>query len=115
MAYSIEEIAGAAVGLSQNEMAALIALLVQQREEKQLNEVQNEALKRDQITAARATLSALLGDPNGTTPDESTIYGMIRHSNETLQQHSGLAIKLLLEGLATTVRATRDLAFVVGS
>lgn len=89
MAYSIEEIAGAAVGLSQNEMAALISLLVQQREEKQLNEAQNEALKREQITAASDTLAALLGDPNGTTPDESTIYGMIRHDNTTAILWSG--------------------------
>ena len=115
MAYSIEEIARAAVGLNQDETAALIALLVQQREEKQLNEAQNEAQKRDQITAAREALTTLLGDPNGTSPDESTIYGMIRHDNETLQQYSGLAIKLLLEGLAITVRTTRDIATVVGS
>lgn len=115
MAYSIEEIAGAAVGLNQDETAALIALLVQQREEKQINEAQNEAQKRDQITAARDALSTLLGDPNGTVPDESTIYGLLRHDNNTLQENSGRAIHLILEGLEILTRTTRDISTVVGS
>lgn len=115
MAYSIDDIANAAEALNVIETEALITLLVNQNQDKRKDEALNEEAKRATITQARMDIANLVGNPDGTAPDESTIHGMMRHEDAVLHEHAGRAIRLLLEGLLINVNITDDIASVVGT
>ena len=112
---TLEEITQAVEVLSETEVAALINTLVQLREQKQLTEAQMEAVRRDRIAAAVTSINNLIGDPQGTAPDEVTIYGMLRHDDATIAANLVTAIRLNLENSITIATTVRDLALVVGS
>lgn len=112
---TLEEITQAVEALSETEMAALINTLVQLREQKQLTEAQMEVVRRDRITAAVTSINNLIGDPQGTAPDEVTIHGMLRHDDATIAANLVTAIRLNLENSITIATTVRDLALVVGS
>lgn len=72
------------------------------------------ALQRKQrIAAAVDSLSTLLGPREPTAPGQGSIREMLLYSDADLQQHSGLALRLVLRGMEIQTATTRDLALVV--
>ena len=70
--------------------------------------------RRQRITQAVDSLTALLGPADPQTPGLGSIREMRAYPPEMLHEHAGIAIAKLLEGLEILTATTRDLASVVG-
>lgn len=64
------------------------------------------------VTQAIATLTALIGPEAPTAPGLTSITEMRLYSNTVLQQNAGQALNLILRGMETLARTTRDIAML---
>lgn len=72
-----------------------------------------DAARRARIGAAVKSLTALLGPDQPSAAGQGSIREM-RLYPDVLQQHAGLAIRLVLEGMEILTATARDVARVVG-
>ena len=72
-----------------------------------------KARRKQRIAAAEATLVALLG-PDNATAGQGSIREMMQYSDADLNEHSGLALRLVLTGMEIQTRTMLDLVRVVG-
>ena len=82
--------------------------------ELQQQQADSDQQRRQRITQAVDSLTALLGPADPQAPGLGSIREMRAYPPEMLQEHSGVAIARLLEGLEILTATTRDLARVVG-
>lgn len=82
--------------------------------ELQQQQADSDAQRRQRITQAVDSLTALLGPADPQTPGLGSIREMRAYPPEMLHEHAGIAIAKLLEGLEILTATTRDLASVVG-
>lgn len=73
-----------------------------------------DAARRARIGAAVKSLTALLGPDQPSAAGQGSIREMRLYSDADLQQHAGLAIRLVLEGMEILTATARDVARVVG-
>lgn len=73
-----------------------------------------DAARRARIGAAVKSLTALLGPDQPSVAGQGSIREMRLYSDADLQQHAGLAIRLVLEGMEILTATARDVARVVG-
>lgn len=72
-----------------------------------------KAQRKQRIAAAEATLVSLLG-PDNPAAGQGSIREMLQYSDTDLQNHAGLALRLVLTGMEIQTRTMLDLARVVG-
>ena len=73
-----------------------------------------EAQRRQRIAQAVDSLTALLGPDQPSAAGQGSIREMRLYPDAALQQHAGLAIRLVLEGMEILTATARDVARVVG-
>lgn len=73
----------------------------------------DDAERKARIAAADATLVALLG-PDNAAAGQGSIRAMLRYSDTDLQNHAGLALRLVLTGMEIQTRTMLDIVRVVG-
>lgn len=73
-----------------------------------------DAARRARIGAAVKSLTALLGPDQPSAAGQGSIREMRLYPDAVLQQHAGLAIRLVLEGMEILTVTARDVARVVG-
>lgn len=73
-----------------------------------------DAARRARIGAAVKSLTALLGPDQPSAAGQGSIREMRLYPDAVLQQHAGLAIRLVLEGMEILTATARDVARVVG-
>lgn len=73
-----------------------------------------DAARRARIGAAVKSLTALLGPDQPSAAGQGSIREMRLYPDAALQQHAGLAIRLVLEGMEILTATARDVARVVG-
>lgn len=73
-----------------------------------------DAARRARIGAAVKSLTALLGPDQPSAAGQGSIREMRLYPDAVLQQHTGLAIRLVLEGMEILTATARDVARVVG-
>lgn len=73
-----------------------------------------DAARRARIGAAVKSLTALLGPDQPSAAGQGSIREMRLYPDADLQQHAGLAIRLVLEGMEILTATARDVARVVG-
>lgn len=96
--------------------AALLDLITAASErhaQLQAEQATDDAERKARIAAADATLVALLG-PDNATAGQGSIRAMLRYSDTDLQNHAGLALRLVLTGMEIQTRTMLDIVRVVG-
>lgn len=81
---------------------------------REVSDALSDQQRRQRIAQAVDSLTALLGPADPQTPGLGSIREMRAYPPEMLQEHAGIAIAKLLEGLEILTATTRDLASVVG-
>lgn len=101
-------------GMSLTELDAHITAARERYVQLLAAQADTDAARRQRIGAVVAELTATLGPADPTTPGTDSIRAMLLYPDADLQQHAGLALRLVLIGLEIVTRASRDLALVVG-
>ena len=70
--------------------------------------------RRQRIAQAVDSLTNPLGPANPQAPGQGSIREMRLYPDAALQQHAGLAIRLVLEGMEILTATARDVALIVG-
>ena len=96
------------------ELEAIIRAAYARDLELQQQQADSDAQRRQRIAQAVDSLTALLGPANPQTPGLGSIREMRLYQDADLQQHAGLAIRLVLEGMEILTATARDVARVVG-
>ena len=73
-----------------------------------------DTARRARIGAAVKSLTDLLGPDQPSAAGQGSIREMRLYPDAVLQQHAGLAIRLVLEGMEILTATARDVARVVG-
>lgn len=81
---------------------------------REVSDALSDQQRRQRIMQAVDSLTALLGPADPQTPGLGSIREMRAYPPEMLQEHAGIAIAKLLEGLEILTATTRALASVVG-
>lgn len=81
---------------------------------REVSDALSDQQRRQRIAQAVDSLTALLGPADPQTPGLGSIREMRAYPPEMLQEHAGIAIAKLLEGLEILTATVRDVARVVG-
>ena len=73
-----------------------------------------DSARRARIGAAVKSLTDLLGPDQPSAAGQGSIREMRLYPDADLQQHAGLVIRLVLEGMEILTATARDVALVVG-
>ena len=99
--------------MSTTQLEALIARAAEWHTKKLAEEKQQDIDLRQRILEAEAALTGLLG-PEDAPAGQSSISAMRKYSTADLQKYSGLALRLVLIGMATQTRTMIDLVRAIG-
>lgn len=96
--------------------AQIVALINQAQAElaaRQQEDADTERGLREGLSEAVATLDALIGSPDS-GPNVTSIHGVRQYDDAAIEQHTVLAIRLILDGLLVTAETLRDVARITG-
>ena len=96
------------------EAEALMQAIAELYQRLQQAAADTDAARRARIGAAVKSLTDLLGPDQPSAAGQGSIREMRLYSEADLQQHAGLAIRLVLEGMEILTATARDVARVVG-
>lgn len=96
------------------EAEALMQAVAELYQQLQQAAADTDAARRARIGAAVKSLTALLGPDQPSAAGQGSIREMRLYPDAVLQQHAGLAIRLVLEGMEILTATARDVARVVG-
>ena len=96
------------------ELEAIIRAAYARDLELQQQAADSDQQRRQRIAQAVDSLTALLGPDHPSAAGQGSIREMRLYSDADLQQHAGLAIRLVLEGMEILTATARDVARVVG-
>ena len=81
---------------------------------REVSDALSDQQRRQRIAQAVDSLTALLGPDQPSAAGQGSIREMRLYPDAVLQQHAGLAIRLVLEGMEILTATARDVARVVG-
>ena len=81
---------------------------------REVSDALSDQQRRQRITQAVDSLTALLGPDQPSAAGQGSIREMRLYPDAALHQHAGLAIRLVLEGMEILTATARDVARVVG-
>lgn len=100
--------------LSLDELSELIQTAALARQQAEADLVQDRETRKTSISNAIADLQALLG-PVGSTPNLTSIRGVLGYTDAQMAANSGLAFRLAFQGMEKLTKTVLDLANVVAN